>query len=472
MGQSNKISKEQAKEMGKQAAAQNPELGRRLTLIPVVALGIGATVGSGIFSSLQEVALAAGSSLFLVLAFIIGGLLQIPSNLCYAELASAYPEDGAHYIYFREAGSRPLAFLCGWMSYWAIDPPSVTVMELAIVNHVAVFWPLPDIGLKFLAAAIDVTFMCIHLRSVKGGGIVNTILTAVKILPFLFIVGFGAFYINQELFLSAAPMASAQASGNIGIIALLAGVSATTWSYDGMAAACYMSGEIKDPKKTIPRALIITAIIVLSLYAVLTTVSTGLLTIDELAESTAPIALLAGKLPGIGAYAENIVAVMIILVILGSVSSCIMCQPRIEYAMAKDGLFFKIFGKVHKSFNTPYVAIMMHSALSIFLIFASSINDLLGYFTIVALLRNFGTFGTIFVLRRKPKSKYNPSYKAPLGYTMPVIAMFMTFTLIASTFYWAPLAGIIASAVIVGTGLPAYYFWDRKKRKQGKKESK
>lgn len=108
-----KITSKKARQLGKEAAAKNPELGRRLGLIPVIALGIGSTIGSGIFSSLQEVAVAAGSSLFLVLAFIIGGLLQIPSNLCYAELASAYPEDGAHYIYFREAGSRPLAFLCG-----------------------------------------------------------------------------------------------------------------------------------------------------------------------------------------------------------------------------------------------------------------------------------------------------------------------------------------------------------------------
>ncbi len=100
-------------------------------------------------------------------------------------------------------------------------------MELAIVNHVAVFWPLPDLGMKFLAAAIDVTFMTIHLRSVKGGGIVNTILTTVKILPFLFIVGFGAFYINKELFLSPVPMNTAAASGNLGIVALLAGVSAS-----------------------------------------------------------------------------------------------------------------------------------------------------------------------------------------------------------------------------------------------------
>ena len=99
------------------------ELGRKLGLGAVIALGVGTTVGSGIFSSLSEVANAAGSSLFLVLAFIIGGLLQIPANFVYSELASAYPEDGGQYVYFREAGSRPLAFLGGWISFWATDPP-------------------------------------------------------------------------------------------------------------------------------------------------------------------------------------------------------------------------------------------------------------------------------------------------------------------------------------------------------------
>lgn len=93
------------------------ELKRKLGLGAVIALGVGTTVGSGIFSSLGEVANAAGSSLFLVLAFLIGGLLQIPANFCYAELASAFPEDGGQYVYSKEAGFRPLAFLCGWISF-------------------------------------------------------------------------------------------------------------------------------------------------------------------------------------------------------------------------------------------------------------------------------------------------------------------------------------------------------------------
>ena len=127
------------------------ELGRKLGLSAVIALGVGTTVGSGIFSSLSEVANAAGSSLFLVLAFIIGGLLQIPANFVYSELASAYPEDGGQYVYFREAGSRPLAFLCGWISFWATDPPSISIMALAIVNYLAFFIPIHGLVLKLVA---------------------------------------------------------------------------------------------------------------------------------------------------------------------------------------------------------------------------------------------------------------------------------------------------------------------------------
>ena len=369
--------------------AEKTDLGRKLGLGAVLALGVGTTVGSGIFSSLSEVAGAAGSSLFLVLAFIIGGLLQIPANFCYAELASAYPEDGGQYVYFREAGSRPLAFLCGWISFWATDPPSISIMALAIVNYLAFFIPIHGLALKLIAVAFVLVFMFVHLRSVEGGGKFQTVITALKILPFALIIGIGAFFIKGDNFLSTAPLAGFAGAG--GIMALLAGVSATTWSFDGMGAACYMSGEIKDPEKNLPRGLILTAFIVLALYAGLTSVASGLLTVDELAASDAPIALLASKIPFIGNYAGTVVAIMAIIVVIGSLSSCIMFQPRIEYAMAKDGLFFKSFAKVHPKYETPYFSIIVQCAVAIVLIFATSLSDLLGYFTLVALLKNFLT---------------------------------------------------------------------------------
>lgn len=249
-----------------------------------------------------------------------------------------------------------------------------------------------------------------------------------------------------------------------GIAALIAGVASTTWSYDGMGAACYMSGEIKNPKKNMPLGLILTAVIVLALYAGLTFVASGILSIDEMATSDAPIALLASKLPGIGQYAGTIVAIMAIIVVIGSLSSCIMFQPRIEYAMAKDNLFFKSFAKVHPKYETPYFSIIVQCAVAIVLIFASNLSALLGYFTMVALLKNVLTFGTIFVLRKKGKEHgYDPSYKCPGGPIMPLIAIIMTGTLIWGQLTYAPMQSLICAFVAVVTGLPVFYYWDRKK---------
>ncbi|WP_334137411.1 amino acid permease, partial [Muricomes intestini] len=233
-------------------------------------------------------------------------------------------------------------------------------------------------------------------RSVEGGGKFQTIITVLKILPFVLIIGIGAFFIRGDLFLSSTPLAAAGATG---ITALLAGISATTWSFDGMAAPCYMSGEIKNPEKNMPKGLILTAFIVLGLYVCLTLVASGLLTVDELSASDAPIALLASKIPFIGSYAGTIVAIMAVIVVIGSLSSCIMFQPRIEYAMAKDGLFFKSFAKVHPKYETPYFSIIVQCMVAIVLIFATSLSDLLGYFTLVALLKNFLTFGRIIINR-------------------------------------------------------------------------
>ena len=445
------------------------ELGRKLGLGAVIALGVGTTVGSGIFSSLSEVANAAGSSLFLVLAFIIGGLLQIPANFVYAELASAYPEDGGQYVYFKEAGSRPLAFLCGWISFWATDPPSISIMALAIVNYLAFFIPIHGLILKLIAVGFVLIFMFMHLRSVEGGGAFQTIITALKILPFALVIGIGLFHLQGDMLLSAKPLTGFAAGG---ITALIAGIGATTWSYDGMAAACYMSGEIKNPRKNLPLGLILTAVVVLVLYAGLTFVASGMLSIDELAGSDAPIALLASKLPGIGNYAGTIVAIMAIIVVIGSLSSCIMYQPRIEYAMAKDNLFFKSFAKVHPKYETPYFSIIVQCAVAIVLIFATNLSGLLGYFTMVALLKNLLTFLTIFPLRKKGKENgYDPAYKCPGGAIMPIIAIFMTATLIWGQLTYAPMQSLLCAFIAVATGLPVFYYWDRKNKKTNNSEA-
>lgn len=441
--------------------SQGAELVRKLGLPAAVAISVGTTVGSGIFSSLGEVAGAGGTALIMVLAFLIGGLMQIPANLCYAELATAYPEDGGQYVYFREAGSRPLAFLTGWISFWATDPPSISIMALAVVSYVGYFAPLSPFAGACLAAALVLMFMMLHLRSVEGGGRFQTFITTFKIIPFVLLIGIGAFLFDGEVFTSHA----SDGAGPVGILALLAAISATTWAYDGMGAVCYMAGEIKDPHRTMPRALIISVLVVMSLYVLLALVAGGMLPIDQLAGNDKPIADAAAAIPFVGSAAGGVTAVVAIIVIIGSMSSCIMYQPRMEYAMAKDRLFFASFAKVHPKWQTPHFSIIVQCLVAIVLIFASDLTTLLGYFTLVALIKNFLTFGTIFVLRRRVVG-YEPVWRMPAGYLMAATAMFMTGTLIVSTFFWAPVQGLVAALVVVGTGLPAYAYWNSRQDRE------
>ena len=328
------------------------KLKRKLGLGAALAVAVGTTIGSGIFSSLAEVAGASGSALMMIVSFVIGGLIMIPQNLLYAELASAYPEDGGQYTWLKEAGWRPVAFLNGWLAFWATDPSTCSVMSLAIASYLAFFIPaLTGIGIKVVAILLIIGFTTLHYRSVEAGARFQAFITSLKLLPFFLLVGVGLFYMNTELI-----SVPAAAGAPVGIAALLAGVSATTWSYDGAIGACYMAGEVKDPDKTMPKVMIYCIAIVILLYAGLSTIAAGLIPLGELAASDAPIALAFSKIPVIGSTAGIITALMAIVVITGSVSGVpassgvrngkgrIMVQPfcgstsQIQYAfLCTDG---------------------------------------------------------------------------------------------------------------------------------------
>ena len=429
------------------------ELKRKLGFWAALAIAVGTTVGSGIFSSVGAVAQASGSPLMTILAFIVGGIIIIPQMCVYAELSTAYPVDGADYIYIKNAGSRPLAFLSGWATFWANDPVSLSIMALAIANYINFLVPISPLTGKLIGAVIIVLFMLLHIRSVEGGGAFQTIITAAKIIPFVIVIGAGLFYLKGSNLTNPPLLASSSGWG-----ALLAGVSATSWSYTGMAAVTYMTGEIKDPGKTMPRALIWSCIIVMLLYTGLALAMTGIMPFNELVASTAPMADALTYVPGFGKIAGIFVAITGIIVILGSLSSCIMYQPRLEYAMAKDGLFFKIFAHVNEKYETPDWSIIIQCALGIILMFMSNLVNLLGYFTLVLLLKNIMTYASIFWNRRRPD--YNPIWRTPAWVLMTVLAIGSCMILVWSTFLWAPTQGLIAALVVVATGLPAYYYWN------------
>jgi len=327
-------------------------------------------------------------------------------------------------------------------------------MALAIANYIGFLTGLSGLVLKLIGVAFVLFYMWTHIRSVEGGSKTQTALTILKIIPFVLMVAIGLFYLRGDL-LSTPAIAGAP----VGILALLSAISATTWSYDGMQSAAWIAGEVKNPRKNMPRALIITVLFVTLLYTGLSTVITGLLPIDQLVASEAPVAEAMAQIPFIGPVAGIVTAILAIIVINGSLTSLILFQPRQQWSMAQDGLWFRSFGRVHPKWETPVLSIVVQCAVGILFMFAGSITDLLGYFTFALLLRNTFTMAAIFWLRKK--ENYNPSFKMPVWQLMTILAIAFSFILLVSTFMWAPGPSLIASAIGVITGWPAYKYFQK-----------
>ncbi|MEC0345825.1 amino acid permease [Peribacillus frigoritolerans] len=432
----------------------NGTLTRKLGFWSALAIAVGTTIGSGIFVSSGDVAKAAGTPSISILAWIIGGVIAIPQVMVLAELSTAYPQNGSGYVYLNKAGWRPLAFLYGWATFWALDPPSISIMALAIVSYLATFFPFfSGVAGKLLGIAIILLITSIHYRSVKEGGLFQVIITAIKIIPFLIVIVLGIMYMNPENF-AYTPGPGAQKSSLIG------GVSATTWAYTGMAAICFMAGEFKNPGKILPRALISSVFIVLALYTLLAVCVIGLMPFEELINSNAAVSEAVKYIPGLSDIASSFVAITAIIVILGSLSSCIMFQPRLEYAMAKDGLFFQRFARVHPKYETPSFSIIVQVTYACILVCFSNLTVLLGYFTLIQLVINIMDFAAVYKCRKR--DDYNPIYRMPMWRLTTVLAILGASWLAWGTFTWAPIQGVIAALIVIVTGLPVYYYWERK----------
>ena len=378
-------------------------LTRKLGLSTAIAIGIGTTVGSGIFTSIGEIAGASGSALFIALSFLLGGLYQIPASMFYAEIYSAYPVSGGVYKTFELAGWRPLAFISGWLTFVASDPPGLSVMALSIASYLSYFTHHSPLVGKFIAVAFILLFMFIHIRSVEGGGKLLDIITTFKIIPFVILAGVAICFARGDLL--AAPAAP---GAPVGIAALIAGISATTWSYDGTSQVVVCAGEIKNPRKNMPIALILTVVIITVFYTVFATAMAGLLPVAELAAAEAPVS-------------------------------------------AK-------FGEIHPKYKTPAFSIVVQCALAIFFIFASNISEILGYFTLTISLRSI--IGYLVVFKYHKRDDYHPTYHMPCWRVLSIALAIMAFIMFLGTLSWAPKASWAFIAIALVTGYIGYRYFE------------
>jgi APA family basic amino acid/polyamine antiporter len=426
------------------------ELPRKLGLVSGMAVVVGVIIGSGIFRVPSPIAGAAGNITGVALVWILGGIVSLFGALSIAELAAMYPAAGGPYVYLREAYGRPLAFLFGWM--WLLTTPiSWAAQSLMFSEYLSVFVPMPEGMQHVIAATLIIIVAAANYRSVKLGAAIQNVSTAAKVLALvgLSIAIFALAPGGEANPLHSEEFGAANWSGiGIGLIAAL-------WAYDGWENLTALSGEVKNPERNLPLALIGGVVLVIVVYLLINAAYLRALPLSQLAASTSVAADSAGAV--MGRAGASVVGALVMLSVFGTLNGSILSSPRVFFAMAEDGLFFKTVGRVHPKFETPYVAIGFIVVLAVIYVLLRDFMQLaegyvLGVWPFLALC----VVGLFTLRRRLPD--FPRAYRVPGYPVVPLLFVLATFVVVANALY-AQFWSTVVSILITLAGVPLYFLW-------------
>lgn len=436
------------------------ELRRTLTLYGLTMIAVGCSIGSGIFRTPGRIALEVHLPEYVIMLWVLGGVVALAGALTFAEMGSMFPRAGGLYVYLREAYGDTVGFLYGWFILFVSTSGAIAALSMVCAEHLLyLYGGARDASLEMpLAAAILVFLTIVNLFGVKIGEWIANIFTGAKLLGLAMIIGAGWFFANPQVnALNAASDFSRTAPTNLSSAFALAFIG-ILWSYGGWQHVAYMAGEAKNPQRTIPRAMILGAIIVTVVYVLANLAYMRLLPIEHIANSkTIAADAMSTVFPAGGA----LMAFLIALSTFGTTGIYCMTAPRMYYAMAKDGIFFPKLAEVHPKWRTPVWAILIQSTWALFLLgFWGTFEDLIEYVTFMDWIGLMLVGTTIFVFRKKRPDAERP-YRA-LGYPVtPVIFIgiclwFVVFTVVGS---WEK---AVAGLFVLAMGWLAYRLYFKK----------
>lgn len=435
-------------------------LRKELGLFSLTMVAVGSTIGSGIFLTPGEVARYLPDAGLILLAWGLGGLIALTGSLTYAELGGQFPQAGGLYNYLQAAYGRPVAFLYGWANLFVVNTGSLAALALAFATYLGKLVPLPEgWGLQAAAAGALVAVTLVNLFSVRLGGLFSSVSTVLKLAGILLVVGVGLFYAqNPDCGCqSATGLPTSQDWPQLLSLAMVG----VLWSYGGWQHASYMAGEARNPTRTVPRAMLLGALIVILSYLLINLAFLNMLTPQEMGASSAVAsdALTRWLGPGGG----QLVAAIIMLSVLGTAGIYVLTAPRIYYRMAEDRTFFPVLARLHPRTATPVNAIVLQSAWAlVLLLFWGTFADTITYVLITDWVF-FGLAGlSVFVLRRKQPQAPRPVRAK--GYPwVPAFYVACAFTFVAFTFV-QNYRQALATALVMGTGLGVYLLFSSRRK--------
>lgn len=422
------------------------QLKRQFGLWTAVALIIGQVIAVGIFLTPAGMAKSVGSPFWLLVIWLLIGLMTLSGALCYGELAARFPEAGGSYVYLREIYGRVVAFLYGWMVLLVLDPGLTAIFGVGLASYAGYLVELSPFGKQITAISIIVIVGLINILGARIGANFLKVLTVTKIGTLLFIIGygflggFGDWNNFQPFFAVPVDTFGAFAGGIVGAFFAFAG----WWEVTRIA------GEIENPERNLPKALIIGVVAITIIYILTSAVFFYLVPIsavtnDETFAAQAGEALF-GKVGGI------VFASIVIISVLGTLVAYLMVSPRVYYAMAKDEVFFKSFGEPHPRYGTPHRATIIQVFLACILILSGNFEEILSYFFFVVVLFIALVVAGIF----KVHDKEFGGYKTIFYPLTPIFFLLITTMVLLMIALRNPFQSFFGAAVVL-SGIPVYY---------------
>jgi len=432
------------------------ELKRQIGLRTATALVVGEVIAVGIFLTPASMAKALESPLWILVVWLVMGATAACGALCYGELAARFPEAGGGYVYLREAYGRPIAFLYGWMALLVMDPGLTAALAVGMGSYAGYILNLSPTGIKAVAVGTIVVLAGVNIYGVRLGAWLMRWLTILKLglLLFLLLWGFGFQLGSWSNF---TPF-NARRTNSIPPVGALAGAMvAAFFSFGGWWDVTKLAGEVREPARTLPRALIYGVVIVTIVYILTSGIFLYLVPLSAVSSGEI-FAAQAGEVL-FGRAGGLVFSFIVIVAVLGSLSALIMSAPRVYFAMARDGLFLPSAAVLHPRFGTPARAIAVQTLLASILVLLSNFNQIISYFIFVVVVFIALTVAALFVLRRKQPN--TAPYLTP-GYPVtPVIFLLLVCLLLMLLGSGHPKESFLGVAV-VALGVPVYYFFFRR----------
>ncbi|HJR06245.1 MAG TPA: amino acid permease [Pyrinomonadaceae bacterium] len=444
------------------ATAPPPQhkLARRLNLFDATMLVMGGIIGAGIFVNPAEVARQVHTPFLILGAWLLGGLIALAGAFVYAELAARRPEVGGQYAYLRDAYHPTVAFLYGWSLLLVIQSGGMAAVAITFARYFAELTraPLAEGAIAALALTLLTAVNCLGVRA---GSNVQSALMVLKIAAIAALVFCGFWFSGTTEGITGAPALREPVSFDL-LIAMGAALTPVMFAYGGWQTTSFVAGEMRDPRRDLARGLLLGIIGVILLYTAVSFVCVYALGAEGLAATQTPATAVMRR--ALGERGALLIALGITVSTLGFLSQSLLTTPRVYFAMAEDGLFFRRIAEVSKRTRVPVFAIALQGLVAIIIALSGRYGQILNYVVSVDFIW-FGLTGlSIFIFRRRDPTS-EATFKVPGHPFTTALFVAACWLVVLSTVYKYPANSAIGFLIVLA-GIPACYYWLLQQRKK------